>query len=131
MTPTVYTIRLNNTFQLYSFHHSRKNCEKTKVVYFESKSEAKRFSSFLAQTSIQNPLLYQYTEQEKIVENSVYKILEINEEFLKRVTGVSNMGYHKCMIVNEIVSCIDTGFQDMNECIRLDYLEKVLRLEVG
>ena len=130
MAAMVFTIRLINTSQLYSVHHFRKHMGKTKIVYFDTKSDAKKFATFLSQTSIQNPLLYEYVEPDEILENSMYKVLEVNEEFIKRDTGVSNMGYHKCIISNGNVTCIETGFQTMNECIIVDYLEKLLQLEV-
>lgn len=106
----VYAIRSIYTSDFYGFTRVTKSdaCV-TKVPYFHSKRDAEKFASFLTNCT-HTPQLYEYEDTESPKEYiKEYSIYRLPESFLQLMLGMSGVGYHECIIKDDIVYCLNTG----------------------
>ena len=119
-----YAIRSIHTSDFYGFTRVTKSdaCV-TKVPYFHNKRDAEKFASFLTHCT-HTPQLYEYedTGNDKAYTKQ-YSIYRLPDTFLQLMLGMSGIGYHECVIQNDIVYCTKTGMLDVPCTVRGNVME--------
>ena len=118
-----YAIRSIYTSNFYAFTRVKSDTCVTKVPYFHNKRDAEKFASFLTQCK-DTPQLYEYedTGNPKAYVKE-YCIFRLHDNFLRLMLGMSGIGYHECIINDDLVYCIKSGIIDVHPIVRADVME--------
>jgi hypothetical protein len=118
-----YAIRSIYTSDFYGFTRVKENVCVTKVPYFHNKRDAEKFASFLTHCT-HTPQLYEYEDtgnpKEYVKDYCIYRL---PDNFLRLMLGMSGIGYHECIINDDLVYCTDTGIMDVPSNVRGDVME--------
>ena len=119
MTQFVYCIKTITTPNYYSI----KKTPITKVVYFNSYVDAQKYASFLSLNYNIFKELHEYQNPKNMhIYDEYFEIEKHEKEFFNFNLSLNNLGFHECVVIDDVIHCIDTGIFDIHSDIKKNYI---------